>query len=68
MKPPSPTGSEYPPTRSSPFSLRHGGDWSYAAEGFTAISAVTKTTVYDEMEHLAGLEVRGEGLRVFRFG
>jgi len=29
------------------FSLRYGGDWSYAAEGLTAISAVTKTTVYD---------------------
>ncbi|MDK2890287.1 MAG: hypothetical protein PWR21_919 [Methanoculleus sp.] len=30
------------------FSLRYGGDWSYASEGLTAISAVTKTTVYDE--------------------
>ncbi|MCM2465267.1 RimK/LysX family protein [Methanoculleus oceani] len=30
------------------FSLRYGGDWSYAADGLTAISAVTKTTVYDE--------------------
>lgn len=30
------------------FSLHYGGDWSYAAEGLTAISAVKKTTVYDE--------------------
>ena len=35
------------------FSLRYGGDWSYAAEGLTAISAVTKTTVYDD-EQLIG--------------
>jgi predicted metalloprotease len=35
------------------FSLRYGGDWSYAAEGLTAISAVKKTTVYDD-ERLIG--------------
>ena len=35
------------------FSLRYGGDWSYAAEGLTAISAVKKTTVYDD-ERLVG--------------
>ena len=35
------------------FSLRYGGDWCYAAEGLTAISAVTKTTVYDD-EQLIG--------------
>ena len=30
------------------FSLRYGGDWSYASGDVTALSAVTKTTVYDE--------------------
>lgn len=35
------------------FSLCYGGDWSYAAEGLTAISAVKKTTVYDD-ERLVG--------------
>jgi predicted metalloprotease len=30
------------------FSLRYGGDWSYASEEIRAISAVTRTTVYDE--------------------
>jgi len=30
------------------FSLRYGGDWSYASGDVTAISAVKKTTVYDD--------------------
>jgi predicted metalloprotease len=30
------------------FSLRYGGDWSYTAGETRAISAVTRTTVYDE--------------------
>ncbi|WP_292727969.1 hypothetical protein [Methanoculleus sp.] len=30
------------------FSLRYGGDWSCASGDVSAISAVTKTTVYDE--------------------
>jgi predicted metalloprotease len=30
------------------FSLRYGGDWSYASGDITAISAVKKTTVYDD--------------------
>ena len=30
------------------FSLRYGGAWSYASENVTAISAVKKTTVYDD--------------------
>ncbi len=30
------------------FSLRYGGDWSCASGDVSAVSAVTKTTVYDE--------------------
>ena len=30
------------------FSLCYGGDWSYASDDITAVSAVKKTTVYDE--------------------
>jgi predicted metalloprotease len=61
------------------FSLRYGGDWSYAAEGVTPISAVTRTNVYDEVSQTGySLEeiylfvdpviLHREGLRVFRWG
>lgn len=30
------------------FSLRYGGDWSYASDTIKSLSAVTKTTVYDD--------------------
>ncbi|QSZ68426.1 hypothetical protein RJ40_09940 [Methanofollis aquaemaris] len=30
------------------FSLRFGGAWSYATEGFRAVSVVKKTTVYED--------------------
>lgn len=61
------------------FSLRYGGDWSYAAEGVTPISAVTRTKVYDEVSQTGySLEeiylfvdpviLHREGLRVFRWG
>lgn len=30
------------------FSLRYGGDWSYASEDVTAISALKRTTIYDD--------------------